>query len=196
MSVRWAFRKETLEKMNRELTSRERMDLRIQRLKEAEENGTLQKIRDRKELGKLLGFDTDTEEGKHKASCCITGLIQERKALQEIMIEGTNRWNAKYEYHYRKPVARKRSGRVARMKKPAIEEEPQKLWKDGYKPETVEPEPLNIINEQELDKLIKSLPSDRPQVNVTIEVKGLAIKMVSPSAEYIAEIVNALTKGD
>jgi hypothetical protein len=193
----WKFKKETLDELNKNLTPYEKMDLRIQKLREASENGLLQKARNRRDVGKILGYDTDIDKEKWHASAMITHIIQQRKALVEVKIGGNTRSNAEYAYYFQEPVARKKHGGSVKGSRRRVAPTPEQeqntvpLWKDDYKPATEE-QPVQVFNESQLD----TQPQVVDGVSVTVELNGVVIKMTNPTAQYVAELVKELTKGE
>lgn len=92
---RLLFSKETQQKLEQELTIREKSKLRWQKLKEAAESGVLDKARNRFEVANIAGY-TGVEEQKGYA--WVANLIR-RGHLKE-HIYGQNKWGKmEFEYH-------------------------------------------------------------------------------------------------
>lgn len=111
---RLIFSKETKKKMEEGLTSAQKGKLRWERIKEAEEHGSLASAKNRYEVANVAGF---TEENRNRGYQWVSNLIS-RKYLQEIM-HGVGK-NGKFEYEYHtvgEPDYSRNKARDARLKK-------------------------------------------------------------------------------
>jgi hypothetical protein len=95
---RLIFTKETKEKLDKGISSQAKGKLRWERLKEAENNGTLQQARSRIDVGKIVGLDNDKT-----AYSWVSGLIH-KKAIVETLDSFENN-KAVYTYHLGKPLS-------------------------------------------------------------------------------------------
>lgn len=95
---RLIFTKETKEKIDKGISAQAKGKLRWEKLKEAENNGTLQQARSRIDVGKIVGLDNDKT-----AYSWVSGLIH-KKAIVETLDSFENN-KAVYTYHLGKPLS-------------------------------------------------------------------------------------------
>lgn len=95
---RLIFTKETKEKLDKGISAQAKGKLRWEKLKEAEDNGTLQQARSRIDVGKIVGLDNDKT-----AYSWVSGLIH-KKAIVETLDSFENN-KAVYTYHLGKPLS-------------------------------------------------------------------------------------------
>lgn len=95
---RLIFTKETKEKLDKGISAQAKGKLRWEKLKEAENNGTLQQARSRIDVGKIVGLDNDKT-----AYSWVSGLIH-KKAIVETLDSFENN-KAVYTYHLGKPLS-------------------------------------------------------------------------------------------
>lgn len=89
------FTKETKEKMNKELSFRERGRLRFKRLKELDESGALSKATNRYEVGRMVGYGEDED----KAAYSWVSNMLSRGHMTETMIGLSPKGRMEFEYH-------------------------------------------------------------------------------------------------
>lgn len=95
---RLIFTKETKEKLDKGISAQAKGKLRWEKLKEAENNGTLQQAKSRIDVGKIVGLDNDKT-----AYSWVSGLIH-KKAIVETLDSFENN-KAVYTYHLGKPLS-------------------------------------------------------------------------------------------
>jgi hypothetical protein len=95
---RLIFTKETKEKLDKGISAQAKGKLRWEKLKEAENNGTLQQAKSRLDVGKIVGLDNDKTAYRG-----VSGLIH-KKAIVETLDSFENN-KAVYTYHLGKPLS-------------------------------------------------------------------------------------------
>lgn len=92
---RLTFTKETKDKISKGLNRRQQGKLRFEKLKEAEENGLLQKAKTRIEVAQLAGF---TREQYKTGYSWVSNMLIRKHLIERISGIGMN-GRAEYEYH-------------------------------------------------------------------------------------------------
>lgn len=92
---RLTFTKETKDKISKGLNRRQQGKLRFEKLKEAEENGLLQKAKTRIEVAQLAGF---TKEQYKTGYSWVSNMLVRKHLIERISGIGMN-GRAEYEYH-------------------------------------------------------------------------------------------------
>lgn len=165
---RLTFTKDTKNKMAKGLNRRQQGKLRFERLKEAEENGLLQKAKTRTEVAELAGF---TREQYKTGYSWVTNMLIRKHLIERISGMGIN-GRAEYEYHLgSEPDYSNRGAAKARAK---INKQPEVVV------DSVETKPQAIASVAKLEI-----------------VRGdLSIKIEFANDTNVIELVKQLLKGE
>ena len=148
---RLIFSKETKKKMEEGLTTAQKGKLRWERIKEAEEHGSLSSAKNRYEVANIAGF---SEEEKDKGYQWVSNMLY-RGHLKEIM-SGVGK-NGKFEYEYHtvsSPDYLRKNARDARLKKQ------QERKKEGVAQVTKKQEKTVMERGRELFSRLKDLAKE------------------------------------
>lgn len=132
---RLIFSKETKKKMAEELTPMQKCKLRWERLKEAENHGSLSKAKNRYEVANLVGF---SEKERAKGYHWVSDMVYSKR-IQEIMLGMSKDGKMEYEYHvlrdpdYSRHDSRNKKINTSEAKTPAKEVQLKDKGKELFK---------------------------------------------------------------
>lgn len=172
--------KETKEKLGKNLGSHAKGKLLYGKLTELDNSGLLSKATNRFDVARLVGYPAEKLNAGYS---WLANLIR-RGHVKETLIEIGKNGDPIYEYHVTGTAKYDYSG--GRVKGSKVV--------NGHvvMPEEKKEEPVQVI----LNEPVAETKVIATMMNVKIEVNGLAIEMTNPSADFVAELVKQLTKGE
>ena len=169
---RLTFRKETKDKMKKEITVREKGRILFDRLRELDEDGTLSKASSRADVARLVGY---SEERSKAGYAWVSNLIR-RGHLEETIREWTPSGKMVAEYHVADSSPDYGYEEVNRRK--ALKEKVAEEWKKWQ------------------DKM--PVLSEEKPTNIKIEITrgDMTIKVEMDSHEEASKLITTIMKGD
>lgn len=169
---RLTFTKETKDKISKGLNRRQQGKLRFEKLKEAEENGLLQKAKTRIEVAQLAGF---TREQYKTGYSWVSNMLIRKHLIERISGIGMN-GRAEYEYHLGSDPDYEMKGVIASRKK-----------------NNKEAEEVIVMNTR--------IPEPKPQVlasaiKMEITKGNLSIKVDITDSNIALDLIKQLLKGE
>lgn len=186
---RLTFRKETKDKMEKEMTVREKGKVLFARLQELEEDGTLSKAKTRADVARLVGYP---EERAKAGYAWVSNLIR-RGHVSETIQEWTPSGKMIAEYHTTGSMPDYGYEEVNRRKAKKKVGQELRRWQDkveaGYIPQTP------ILDYDTTPQIIERARVSNP-IKIEITRGDMTIKVEMDSHEEASKLITTIMKGE
>ena len=186
---RLTFRKETKDKMKKEMTVREKGKVLFARLQELEADGTLSKAKTRADVARLVGY---SEERAKAGYAWVSNLIR-RGHLSETLQEWTPSGKMIAEYHVPGSMPDYGYEEVSRRKAKKKVGQELRRWQDkveaGYIPQVPEPQ---VYDEKQVASDTKIVAP----IKIEITRGDMTIKVEMDSHEEASKLITTIMKGE
>lgn len=181
---RLTFRKETKDKMKKEITVREKGRILFDRLRELDEDGTLSKASSRADVARLVGY---SEERSKAGYAWVSNLIR-RGHLEETIREWTPSGKMVAEYHVADSSPDYGYEEVNRRK--ALKEKVAEEWKKWQDKEASEQ------TKQQIEAPIIERATISKPIKIEITRGDMTIKVEMDSHEEASKLIATVLKGE
>lgn len=177
---RLTFRKETKEAIEKELTPKEKGELRWERLKELEKDGRLSLVKTRKELAAAAGYD---EDELHQGVSWVFRLINNGHITETLLGFNNKTKTPEYEYHLTNKEPLYRIGRPKQHPKEEVKGEWKwRRWQDKVATGQIPQAPSIII--------------DDTAIKVELTKGDILIKIELKDYKQASNLIKEILKGE
>lgn len=188
---RLTFRKETKDKMKKEMTVREKGKVLFDRLKELDEDGTLSKASNRADVARLVGY---SEERSKAGYAWVSNLIR-RGHLAETVREWTPSGRMVAEYHTTSSAPDYGYEEVKRRRAKKKVGQELRRWQDKVAAGQIPQSPVfQVYKETEMP--VDTPPSIVIPIKIEITRGDMTIKVEMGDHEQASKLITTIMKGE